>query len=402
MAPALSISRIRLGQGRSPLDWAHQSTLVFRSPRMTIVGLGEALRIEFGDDHGWAAEAVAAAEQLSALAPDALALAALPFDRSRPGALIVPEITLIQRLHGEAHALIATTDASDRSATGVPDPTTQHTASPRHVTVQAVRDPADWKRAVRAATERMDGTPLEKVVLFRELLVTTDVEIDPGAVLGRLLPTAPAGYAYRIGGFVGASPELLIARDGDTVRAHPMAGTLPRTGVPAIDTAATARLMASPKLLHEHQITIDSLADALLEWCSFVDSEPEPSVVEAASVLHLASQVEGRLSEPHPSVLELAAAVHPTPAVGGWPLDLALEAIDELELLDRETVAGPVGWVNGSGDGEFAVALRSALIDGTTARLLAGVGLVSDSDPDGEFAETQAKFQAVLPAIVRL
>lgn len=386
---------------------------------MTIVGLGEALRIEFGADHGWAADAVSAAEQLADLAPDALALAALPFDRTQPGALVVPQIALVQRLHGEAHALIAskntsgsasTTDGSWSADSGsteadllaLPDPEPLVGRSPTSVTIRAVREPSEWKAAVRAATQLMGASQLDKVVLFRELQVTTDVEIDPGAVLGRLLPTAPAGYAYRIGGFVGASPELLIARDGDTVRAHPMAGTLPRTGVPSIDTAATARLMASPKLLHEHQITIDSLADALLEWCSFVDSEPEPSVVEAASVLHLATQVEGRLSEPAPSVLELAAAVHPTPAVGGWPLDLALQAIDDLELLDRSMVAGPVGWVSASGDGEFAVALRSALIDGTSARLLAGVGLVSDSDPEAEFAETQAKFQAVLPAIVRL
>lgn len=380
---------------------------------MTIVGIGEAARIEFGAEHGWASDAVSAAERLADLAPGALALAALPFDRTRPGALVVPQIALVQRLHGEAHALIATATPhrddngpdsalADGEHVSIPDPEPLEDHSPSTVTIRTVREPSDWKSAVRTATERMEATALEKVVLFRELQVSTDVALDPGAILSRLLPTAPAGYAYRIGGFVGASPELLIARDGDTVRAHPMAGTLPRTGVPSIDTAATARLMASPKLLHEHQITIDSLADALLEWCSFVDSEPEPSVVEAASVLHLATQVEGRLSEPAPSVLELAAAVHPTPAVGGWPLDLALKTIDDLELLDRSTVAGPVGWISSSGDGEFAVALRSALVDGTSTRLLAGVGLVSDSDPDAEFAETQAKFQAVLPAIVRL
>lgn len=148
-------------------------------------------------------------------------------------------------------------------------------------------------------------------------------------------------------------------------------------------------------------MTILRAHDALLGWCSYLDAQPEPQVVEAGAVLHLATLVEGRLSHPVPSVLDLVAALHPTPAVGGWPLDPALALIDELEGLDRDRVGGAVGWVDADGNGEFAVAIRSALLDGRSARLLAGVGIVADSDPQAELEETRAKFAAVLPYLIR-
>jgi menaquinone-specific isochorismate synthase len=204
-----------------------------------------------------------------------------------------------------------------------------------------------------------------------------------------------------IDGMVGASPELLVSRVGDVVRSHPMAGTTPRGGDPTADARLAATLLASAKDRHEHQLTIDMVQDTLLPFCSYLDAEAEPSVVPVANVQHLATLVEGRLSVPAASVLELVAALHPTPAVCGVPRDLALATIAELEQMDRGRYAGPVGWVDAAGNGRWAVGLRCAELDGSTARLFAGNGIVADSDPVTELAETRAKLQALLGAILR-
>src|SRR5581483_5901630 len=143
----------------------------------------------------------------------------------------------------------------------------------------------------------------------------------------------------------------------------------------------------------EHQITIDMVLDALLPFCSYVDSEPEPSVMTLANVQHLATLVEGRLSTPAAPVLELVTALHPTPAVCGWPTAAARQVIAELEDLDRGRYTGAVGWVDAHGNGRFGVAIRCAEIDGTTARVFAGNGIVADSDPATELTETRAKLQ---------
>jgi menaquinone-specific isochorismate synthase len=206
---------------------------------------------------------------------------------------------------------------------------------------------------------------------------------------------------FAIGGFVGATPELLVARHGDVVRSHPMAGTAPRSADPSTDARLAATLLASTKDREEHRITIDMVHDTLLPWCSYLDEEAEPSIVAMANVQHLATMVEGRLSAPAASVVELMTALHPTPAVCGYPRQSALDLIRQHEALDRGAYAGPVGWVDAAGNGEWAVGIRSAQLDGNLARLVAGVGVLPDSDPDAELAETRAKLQALLNAIVR-
>jgi menaquinone-specific isochorismate synthase len=205
-----------------------------------------------------------------------------------------------------------------------------------------------------------------------------------------------------VDGFLGASPELLVGRSGDVVRAQPMAGTAPRGGDPATDARLGAGLLASPTYREEHQITIDMVYDTLLPWCSYLDYEAEPSVIGVANVQHLATLVEGRLSQPPPSILELVTALHPTPAVNGLPRDLATAWILEHEGFDRGRYAGTVGWVDGRGNGTWAVSIRCAEVHGAHARLYAGNGIVADSDPDTELAETQVKLQAVLGALARV
>jgi isochorismate synthase len=218
-------------------------------------------------------------------------------------------------------------------------------------------------------------------------------------VLRRLHDAYPTCFVFSLPRLVGASPELLVSRHDDVVRSEPMAGTTRRSPDPTVDAALAAELLASHKDRIEHQITIDMAHDTLLPWCSYLDAEAEPHVVGVANVHHLATAVEGRLSRPLPSVLELVHALHPTPAVCGDPREVASQLIAKYERLDRGCYAAPVGWVDAQGNGEFAVGVRSAEILGAEARLFAGVGVVADSDPEAELAETRVKLQAMLGAI---
>jgi len=220
-------------------------------------------------------------------------------------------------------------------------------------------------------------------------------------VLLRLRASFGSSYRYAMDGFVGASPELLVSRHADLVRSHPLAGTAPRTGDPATDARVAEALIASTKDQVEHRVVIDVVHDTLLPWCSYLDWEAEPSIVTVANVQHLGTAIEGRLSQPLPSVLELAQALSPTPALGGHPRDAALALIAAVEGFQRGRYGGAVGWVDADGNGTWAVAIRCAEISGCHARLVAGGGIVAESDPLAELAETQAKLQAMLSAIVR-
>jgi menaquinone-specific isochorismate synthase len=281
------------------------------------------------------------------------------------------------------------------------DPAVRSSSSPTSYTVTSSRSPDAWCGAVAAAVDRLRSGALTKAVLAREIVIEADAPFDVVAVLERLRSAYPATMLYSVDGLVGATPELLVSRFGDVVRSHPFAGTTPRTGDPAADARAAASLLASAKDRAEHQITIDMVLDTVLPFCSYVDSEPEPSIVSLANVQHLATLVEGRLSSPPASALALVAALHPTPAVCGWPTAEALALITELEDLDRGRYTGAVGWVDADGDGRFGVAIRCAEIDGNRARLFAGNGIVADSDPATELAETRAKLQAMLGAVLR-
>jgi menaquinone-specific isochorismate synthase len=206
-----------------------------------------------------------------------------------------------------------------------------------------------------------------------------------------------------VDGLIGASPELLVQVQGRTVRSHPLAGTAPRTGDPATDARLAAELVASTKNQVEHRVVIDMVHDTLLPWCSYLDWEPEPSIVTVANVQHLGTAIEGALSEPRPAVMTLVRALCPTPALGGSPSTGAIEFIETHEPMERGNYGGAVGIVDRHGDGTFAVTIRCAEFspDRRTARLFAGGGIVAESDPLAELAETQAKFQAMLSAIVR-
>jgi menaquinone-specific isochorismate synthase len=241
----------------------------------------------------------------------------------------------------------------------------------------------------------------EKVVLARQVEVAASGPILVADVLGRLRALFPACMVFNVDGFLGASPELLVRRMGLDVRSHPLAGTVPRSGDPDADAKLAADLLGSAKDRHEHRVVVDAVASVLAPLCTRLDVPDAPAIVPLRNVSHLGTLIDGALRDPAPSALELAARLHPTPAVAGTPREAAVAHIAAVEGFDRGRYAGPVGWVDTDGDGEWAVGIRSATLDGHIARLVAGVGVVADSEPEAELAETQLKLQALLAAVVR-
>ena len=269
--------------------------------------------------------------------------------------------------------------------------------------VSPVTPVEEYLAAVGAARDAVRAGRLLKAVIARDVSVTAREPIDVHAVLLRLRASFGSSYRFCVDGLIGASPELLVQVQGRTVRSHPLAGTAPRTGDPATDARLAAELVASTKNQVEHRVVIDMVHDTLLPWCSYLDWEPEPSIVTVANVQHLGTAIEGALSEPRPAVMTLVRALCPTPALGGSPSTGAIEFIETHEPMERGNYGGAVGIVDRHGDGTFAVTIRCAEFspDRRTARLFAGGGIVAESDPLAELAETQAKFQAMLSAIVR-
>jgi menaquinone-specific isochorismate synthase len=257
--------------------------------------------------------------------------------------------------------------------------------------------------AVVQARDAVRAGAIQKAVIARDIEVHADDPIDVHAILLRLRASFGSSYRYCVNNIIGASPELLVSVEGSTVRSHPLAGTAPRTGDQVTDKRLADELVASTKNQIEHRIVIDMVHDTLLPFCSYLDWEAEPSVVTVANVQHLGTAIEGALTEPPSHVFPLVRALCPTPALGGHPSIEALAFIEKTEGLNRGYYGGAVGYMDAKGDGIFAVTIRCAEMstDKRTARLFAGGGIVADSDPYAELAETQAKFQAMLSAIIR-
>jgi menaquinone-specific isochorismate synthase len=257
--------------------------------------------------------------------------------------------------------------------------------------------------AVTLARDAVRNGLLKKAVIARDIEVHADEPIDVHSVLLRLRASFGSSYRFCIGDMIGASPELLIEVAGREVRSRPLAGTTPRTGDPDSDKQLADELMSSTKNQVEHRVVVDMVHDTLLSYCSYLDWEAEPSIVTVANVQHLGTYIEGALTEPTAHVMTLLKALCPTPALGGFPSAAALEFISQTEPMERGNYGGAVGWMDADGNGTFAVTIRCAELseDRRTARLFAGGGIVAESNQYAELAETQAKFQAMLSAIVR-
>ncbi len=269
-------------------------------------------------------------------------------------------------------------------------------------TISSSSPPGRYEEAVAAAVRRIHEAELEKVVLAREVRVEARAAHDAAAVFGALRDLFPSCFCFCAGtaegSFLGASPELLVRRRGAGVATVALAGSTRRSADPAVDDHLGEQLLRSAKNRREHEIVARRIERALAGRSIWVEAEAEPALVKVANIQHLGTPVHAQLADPL-SAVELAGLLHPTPAVGGEPRDRATAAIAELEQLDRGWYAGPVGWMDATEDGDFCVALRSALLRDRTAHLFAGAGIVADSEPDAELAETELKLDALLPLL---
>ena len=275
--------------------------------------------------------------------------------------------------------------------------------TPRLRYADGALDPASWCAAVADAVGRIDAGELAKVVLARDLLASSDVPLEPRRILRRLADRFPGCWTFAVDGLLGATPELLLRRTGRRLSARVLAGTAPR-GAGAEDERLALSLLTSAKDRAEHALAVDSLLRALEPYCDGLDAPVQPQLLTLANVRHLATDVVGTQAAlgraAGAGLLELVGAVHPTAAVCGTPTPDAAALITELEGMDRGRYAGPVGWLDARGDGEFGLALRCAeLIGDDGARLFAGCGIVAGSDPAAELAETQSKFAAFQDAL---
>lgn len=324
-------------------------------------------------------------------------IGAVPFDSTKSHHFVLPEVTVVR--HPDGDSWVTTVgDARPDLALAPPSPPAASGFS-----IRPGVPTEQYLHAVEEARQSVRDGLLTKVVIARDIIVTSDTPIDVHALLLRLRNSFGSSFRYSFDGLVGASPELLVSRNGSSIVSHPLAGTTTRTGDPETDRQLADSLLASTKNQVEHRVVIDMVHDTLLPYCSFLDWEPEPNIVTTANVQHLGTRLIGHLSEPYVHVLDAVRALSPTPALGGHPRDAALALISRIEGIDRGRYGGAIGWFDASGNGSFAVTIRCAELsaDRRGARLYAGGGIVAESDPLAELAETQAKFQAMLAAIIR-
>jgi menaquinone-specific isochorismate synthase len=318
-------------------------------------------------------------------------------DEPGDSVLVVPRVVVGRR--GE-HCWV--TLIGDDELTPPPDlaPRSEPQAPGNVVFTDGDVDSAEWEAIVGRAVRRINAGELEKVVLARELVATTDEPLDVRWPLRRLGTSYEMCWTFHVDGLFGASPELLVRRERGLVTSRVLAGTIRRTGDDERDLALAATLARSSKDLEEHEYAVRSVAESLAPHCTSMNVPEAPFVLHLPNVMHLATDVAGVVPDTDSStVLELAAALHPSAAVGGTPTKVAVEMIAEIEGMERGRYAGPVGWMDAKGDGEFCIALRSAEYAGTKVRLFAGCGIVADSDPEAELAEAQAKFVPVRDAL---
>jgi isochorismate synthase len=262
--------------------------------------------------------------------------------------------------------------------------------------------PEHYEAAVGRAVEMIRAGRIQKIVLAREVQVHAPCDYDPAAVFGVLRDAFPSCFVFCVGRsdatLVAASPELLVRREGQRISTIALAGSTRRSADPAVDAHLGERLMRDESYREEHAIVARRIERTLNRYAIWVASAPEPTLVRIANIQHLATPIRAQLAAPVEAI-ELAGLLHPTPAIGGEPAKPALELIPALEGLDRGWYAGPVGWTDAAGDGEFCVALRCALLRGNIARCYAGNGIVRGSDPGAELVETEVKLQALLPLL---
>jgi salicylate biosynthesis isochorismate synthase len=335
-----------------------------------------------------------------------------------PASLLVPEVALVREQRGgERHVRLTV------AALAQPDDTSEDLlarlsarleelsvhplplldpAPTGRFQVSSGMPPEHYEAAVARAVEMIRAGRIQKVVLAREVHVHAPRDYDPAALFGVLRDAFPSCFVFCVGRgeatLIAASPELLVRREGQRVSTIALAGSTRRSADPAVDAHLGERLMRDESYREEHAIVARRIERTLNRYAIWVAAASEPTLVRIANIQHLATPIRAQLAAPVEAI-ELAGLLHPTPAIGGEPAAPALELIPALEGLDRGWYTGPVGWTDATGDGEFCVALRCALLRGNVARCYAGNGIVRGSDPATELVETETKLQALLPLL---
>lgn len=375
-----------------------------------IVGIGEVARLTFtGADRlaraaaAWRALAAAARVDDAVHQPGSglVAFGAFAFADSSTAesVLIVPELVVGRRDGVSWVTRISADDAGARDLELTLPERSAIGARPRATLAAASLTREEYVALVRDAVERIRSGEVEKVVMARDARASIPADADRRALLQELSQAYPDTLTFAIDGLVGASPETLVSVHAREAHARVLAGSRAR-GVGSTDDAAAATALAtSTKDLDEHAFAVQSVLRALRPHARAVEASDTPFTLKLANLWHLATDVEVELSE-DASGLDLVAALHPTAAVAGSPTDAALRLIAALEPFDRGRYAGPVGWIDQDGDGEWVIALRCARIDDDgTLTAYAGAGIVADSDPESELAETRMKFRPIADAL---
>lgn len=331
-----------------------------------------------------------------------IAFASFAFFTSPSQSVVIAPRVIVRR--DETGTRLTVVDTPDHVELTLQD-ALSHITGPREVPIQHVdvewlpgsRSIEDWQSAVDEAIARINRGELDKVVLARDIFAKLDKGLHVGALLERLNERFPECWTFCVDGLVGATPELLIRRQGQQVTSRVLAGTVRRSSDEDRDGALALALLGSDKDQEEHEYAVESVAEALANHCTDMDVPKKPFILRLANVQHLATDITGELVDSAPA-LALAASLHPTAAVCGTPTERAKYVIREIEGMERGRYSGPVGWFDHSGDGEFGIALRCASIEDdsrTTLRLYAGCGIVAGSTSESEVAESNAKFSAM-------
>ncbi len=309
------------------------------------------------------------------------------FDRNEESVLVIPKIIV-----GQKGSQSWITWIGDTPQPVLPDSPAQFSQGTFEFGAGTISTDA-WKERVAEAIKRIEETKVDKVVLARDLVATSTSEIQTIPVLKKLAAEYPSTWTFAVDGLVGATPELLLRLSRGMVTSRVLAGTIPKTGDDEKDLALAGSLARSSKDLEEHEYAVRSVAEALEPFCSSTNVPESPFVLHLANVMHLATDVTGALIETKHRVdaFSLLKSLHPSAAVCGTPRNIAFDIIDEIEGMNRGRYAGPVGWIDASGDGELGIALRTGQISGKEIRLYAGCGIVAGSNPDKELEESAAK-----------
>lgn len=321
--------------------------------------------------------------------------ASFSFDRNDESVLVIPQVVVGQKGSQSWITWIGT----------APQPVlneVRDNASGAHFDfAEGTFSSDEWKKRVAEAISRVATNTVDKVVLARDVIATTSSEIDVRPILRKLAKEYPSTWTFSVDGLVGATPELLLRLSRGMVTSRVLAGTIPKTGDDEKDLALAASLARSSKDLEEHEYAVRSVAEALDPFCSSTNVPESPFVLHLANVMHLATDVTGALVETkqHIDAFSLLKSLHPSAAVCGTPRNIAFDIIDEIEGLNRGRYAGPVGWIDSSGDGELGIALRCGQITDHTIRIFAGCGIVAGSNPEKELEESNAKMVAMRSAL---